>query len=98
MRGGHLSTSPGADWCCGPRGTHHHFKTHQRFSTKGALAGEPGAQGLSLVTPPRCLKGLTESQKKTWTLAAAEYFCHLMQRSLFAANSPVMWPFYALRT
>lgn len=36
-----LTTSPGEEWWCGPRGTHHHFKTRQRLGTKEALAGEP---------------------------------------------------------
>lgn len=38
-------TSPGEEWWCGPRGTHHHFKTHQRLGTKEALAGEHGRKG-----------------------------------------------------
>lgn len=36
----HLTTTPGEEWLCGPQGTHHHFKTHQRLGTKEALAGD----------------------------------------------------------
>lgn len=39
LRPSDSTTSPGEEWWCGPRGTHHHFKTHQRLGTKEALAG-----------------------------------------------------------
>ncbi|XP_054861272.1 uncharacterized protein LOC111584897 [Amphiprion ocellaris] len=40
---GHLTASPVG--VAAPRGTHHHFKTHQRLGTKEALAGEQRRTG-----------------------------------------------------
>lgn len=57
-----LSASPGGEWWCGPRGTHHHMKTHRRLDTKEELTRSSyyteGKQALHLRTVQEDSKSL----------------------------------------